>query len=198
MAKLNKLVVTAQPTKVIYNEGDKTLDLKGLVVTGTWEDGGSDIVPVLSAMISGFDTTSVGTKTIWIKHPEGPTTGFDIEVKELPIKWVLEEVNEIQGNGLQNRPIANFPETPEELVNEDDYPEYFKGTLPTRDQKKVQKVVAKFSDEIDEDGNLYIKARVTFSGKFGSDVYNNTRRYGFIYKAKVASDTSVKRYTGKM
>lgn len=76
---LSSIAVTTNPTKTAYNVGD-TIDLAGLKLTATYSDGTTADITVTTAMLSGYDMTTAGTKTVTITH-EGKTATFKITVK---------------------------------------------------------------------------------------------------------------------
>lgn len=63
--KLKSIAISTLPTKVDYIIGDK-LDVTGLVISGTNADGTLAVQPYTIDDISGFDSTTVGIKTITI------------------------------------------------------------------------------------------------------------------------------------
>ncbi|MFL0248746.1 bacterial Ig-like domain-containing protein [Candidatus Clostridium stratigraminis] len=75
---LNSIAVTSQPTKTQYVVG-QSLDLAGLVVTGTYNDGSKSPVTITSANISGFDSNTAGTKTVTVTV-DGKTATFNVNV----------------------------------------------------------------------------------------------------------------------
>lgn len=78
-ATLSSITVT-KPTKTKYNIGD-TLDTTGMVVTGTYSDGTTKDVTSLAA-VTGFDSTTVGQKTITVTV-DGKTATFTITVIDI-------------------------------------------------------------------------------------------------------------------
>ena len=60
---LEKIEITKQPTKTSYYVGDTTLDITGLEVTGTYNNGSSKLETVSLSNITGFDITTSGEKT---------------------------------------------------------------------------------------------------------------------------------------
>ena len=63
--KLKSITITGNPVKTNYIVGE-TLDTTGLVISGTNADGTLEIQPYTLSDISGFDSTTAGTKTITI------------------------------------------------------------------------------------------------------------------------------------
>ena len=66
--------------KTDYKVGD-SIDLAGLAVVVTYENGTTETVDVTASMVSGFDTASAGTRTVTITYG-GQSTQFDIIVQE--------------------------------------------------------------------------------------------------------------------
>jgi len=73
---LNSIAITTPATKLIYTVGD-TLDITGIVVTGTYDDSSNKVETVTAANITGFDsavatedqvlTITIGAKTTTIR-----------------------------------------------------------------------------------------------------------------------------------
>ncbi|WPC42242.1 beta strand repeat-containing protein [Clostridium sp. JS66] len=76
-ATLSSIAITTPPTKTTYTVGDAAMDTTGLVVTGTYSDASTKAVT--PDTITGFDTTSAGTKTITVTV-NGKTATFNITV----------------------------------------------------------------------------------------------------------------------
>lgn len=73
--------VTTMPDKTSYYEG-QTLDLAGLVVTGTTSDG--ETIAIDGYSVSGFDSSTVGTNTLTVSFKKCTTT-FDLQIlKDVP------------------------------------------------------------------------------------------------------------------
>ncbi|ACT00280.1 S-layer homology domain-containing protein [Paenibacillus sp. JDR-2] len=75
---LTGIAVTTPPAKTQYQVGE-SLDLTGLVVTGTYSDTTSNPVTITASNISGFDSTTTGTKTITVTLG-GKTTTFNVTI----------------------------------------------------------------------------------------------------------------------
>ena len=92
--------VTTMPNKTSYYEG-QTLDLTGLVVTGTTSDG--ETIAVDGYSVSGFDSSVVGTNTLTVSLKKCTTT-FDLQIlKDVPseIVAVYTEIDHILLNDEQ-------------------------------------------------------------------------------------------------
>lgn len=84
--ELDSLTVTGDYKKTYYV--DESFDMTNLVVNGIYIQGGQQakVENVTDdAEFSGFDTSSVGTKTITVSY-NGLTTTFDISVLEIPVE----------------------------------------------------------------------------------------------------------------
>lgn len=75
------IAVSKMPDKTTYYQGE-LFDATGLVVTQTYNDGTSEITTDYE--LSGFDSSSAGTKTITVTA-SGKTTTFEITVSEASI-----------------------------------------------------------------------------------------------------------------
>lgn len=71
--------VTTLPTKTVYYPGD-TFNSSGLVVSGSTSDG-QTVVISKGYTLSGFDSETLGNKTITVTFKQFTTT-FEVEVKE--------------------------------------------------------------------------------------------------------------------
>lgn len=84
---VTNMVFTEQPTTE-YKKND-TFIQKGLISV-TWSDTNIESVPLTSDMLSGFDTSSVGTKTVTVNYYNGSLT-YDIEVSNIVSIEIEEE-----------------------------------------------------------------------------------------------------------
>jgi hypothetical protein len=75
---LVSLEVTTPPTKGSYVIGE-ALNINGLVLTATYSDNTTAVIPVIPSMVSGFDSTSAGQKTVVITY-DGKTATFTVTV----------------------------------------------------------------------------------------------------------------------
>lgn len=79
-SKLTSISVKTPPTKTTYAIG-KTLELDGLVVEGTYEDGSKRNLTVTMANISGFDSSSATTNQTIIITVGKLTTTFKVAIR---------------------------------------------------------------------------------------------------------------------
>jgi len=86
---LTSIAVTKQPTKTQYVVGG-SLDLTGLVVTGTYNDGTTAPIAITSENISGFDSKTTGSKTVTVTV-NGKTATFKVDIiaKEVPVTSLI-------------------------------------------------------------------------------------------------------------
>jgi hypothetical protein len=81
---LTGIAVTAPPTKTGYFPGEP-LDLAGLVVTATYDDGSTAAVTVTAEQLSGFDSSAPGTRAVTVTYG-GKTASFTVTV------WAVESL----------------------------------------------------------------------------------------------------------
>jgi len=101
--KLTALAVKTLPTKTVYVEG-QSLDLQGLILEGTYNDGNVETVDVALLTVTGYDKNTLGEQTITIAVDEVKTT-FTVEViqKVVTNVAITKEPNKttyIQGQSL--------------------------------------------------------------------------------------------------
>jgi hypothetical protein len=101
-ATLVSIAVTAPPTKTAYNQGE-SLDLTGLVVTGTNSDGGTAPLAVTMANISGFDSAAAGPQTVTVTVG-GKTASFNVTVNPAPTYTVT--VNSLTNGAVSASPTS--------------------------------------------------------------------------------------------
>ena len=77
-ATVSSIAMKTQPTKTTYSTGE-SLDVTGAVITATYSDSSTQDVNVTTAMCSGFDSSTTGSKTVTVTY-EGKTTTFTVTV----------------------------------------------------------------------------------------------------------------------
>jgi len=80
---LSSISITTPATKLAYIVND-TLDVTGLVVTGTYSDGSTQIEIVTSDKITGFDSTVAVTDQVLTITVGTQTTTYNISIKTAP------------------------------------------------------------------------------------------------------------------
>jgi len=76
--ELSSIAITMPLSKTVYNIGE-SLDLTGLVVTGTYSDNSTKVETVDASNITGFDTNTAGSKTLTVTI-DGKTATFSVTV----------------------------------------------------------------------------------------------------------------------
>jgi hypothetical protein len=77
-AVLVSIVVTTPPTKTAYTKGE-TLDITGMVVTGTYSDNSTKAETITVADVSGYDKDTLGEQTLMVTV-NGKTASFKVTV----------------------------------------------------------------------------------------------------------------------
>ena len=75
---VSSIAIKSAPTKTTYNVGD-SLDLTGAQITVTKSDSSTEDKNITSDMVSGFDSSTAGTKTVTVTYEEKTAT-FDVTV----------------------------------------------------------------------------------------------------------------------
>jgi hypothetical protein len=75
---LISIAVTSLPTKTVYTVGE-SLNLSGLVVTGTYSDGTTKQETVNASNVSGYNANTTGTQLLTVTV-DGKTTTFSVTV----------------------------------------------------------------------------------------------------------------------
>jgi uncharacterized protein (DUF1684 family) len=79
-AALQSIAITGSPTKTVYERGE-SLNISGLVVTGTYSNGTTKVETVSLDDISGYNANTVGTQTVTVTIG-GKTATFTVMVNE--------------------------------------------------------------------------------------------------------------------
>jgi hypothetical protein len=76
---LTGITITTPATKTTYTVGD-TLDITGLVVTGTYSDSSTQVEPITSSDVTGFDSSTANpAETLTITY-DGFTATYDVAI----------------------------------------------------------------------------------------------------------------------
>ena len=81
---LSSIAITTPATKLSYTVGD-TLDLAGLVVTGTYSDGSTLPEPVTATDVTGFSSSAPATGQLLTITYGGKTTTYTVDINALPV-----------------------------------------------------------------------------------------------------------------
>ncbi|WP_295738156.1 bacterial Ig-like domain-containing protein, partial [uncultured Oscillibacter sp.] len=74
------IAIATPANKTVYTLGEP-LDVAGLTITAALSDGNTETVPVNADMVSGFDSSTAGVKTLTIMY-QGQTTTYQITVRD--------------------------------------------------------------------------------------------------------------------
>jgi hypothetical protein len=104
---LQTIAVQTPPTKAIYKVGEE-LDLRGLVVNGTWDGIGSERIVITGANLSGYEKNQTGRQTVVITAG-GRTATFNVMTVDLasirivaaPVKVRYKKGEALELNGLE-------------------------------------------------------------------------------------------------
>ncbi len=77
--QLASVVLDSAPSKLTYKEGD-AIDLSGAVIKAVYDNETEETIEITSAMISGYDASSVGEQTITVTYLE-KTVMFSVTVE---------------------------------------------------------------------------------------------------------------------
>jgi hypothetical protein len=76
---LSSIAITTPATKLAYTVGD-TLDITGMVVTGTYSDASTAVLPVTAANVTGFDSSLAATgQTLTVTY-QGQTATYTVDI----------------------------------------------------------------------------------------------------------------------
>jgi uncharacterized protein YjdB len=92
---LNSIAITTPATKTTYAVGD-VLNITGLVVTGTYSDNSTAVVPITGANITGFNTSSPLTGQVLTITVDGKTATYTINIIQVILSKTMTSV--ILGN----------------------------------------------------------------------------------------------------
>lgn len=76
---LSSIAITTPATKLVYAVGD-TLDITGLVVTGTYSDGTTKVETITAANVTGFDSSVPVTGQILTITVDGKTATYTVNI----------------------------------------------------------------------------------------------------------------------
>jgi len=76
---LNSIAITTPATKLVYTIGD-SLDISGLVVTGTYSDGSTKPETITDANVTGFDSSAAVTDQVLTITVDGKTATYTVTV----------------------------------------------------------------------------------------------------------------------
>ncbi|HFJ9404216.1 TPA: carbohydrate-binding protein [Bacillus paranthracis] len=77
---LDSIDITKQPAKTVYRIGE-SLDITGMVVTGTYIDGSTRVEEVRASDVSGFDSSTAAASQKLTVKVRGKTATYTVEIK---------------------------------------------------------------------------------------------------------------------
>lgn len=88
-APIMEIEIITAPTKTAYTYKSSNLDLSGIELKVTYEDGYIETITDTSMItVSGFDNKKVGTQTVTVEY-EGTTAQFDVTVSYVWWQWII-------------------------------------------------------------------------------------------------------------
>ena len=101
--------ITKAPTKTTYVKGEE-LDLSGMEVTATYEDGTTGVIELPADKFTGYDKNTLGEQTVTVTYTEGKTAEFKvnvhnevtgIEITKAPTKTLYVKGEELNLDGIE-------------------------------------------------------------------------------------------------
>lgn len=96
----DSIAITTLPNKLVYNIGD-TLDITGMVVTGTYSNGSAKTETVTTADVTGFDSSAPAASQTLTVTIAGKTATYNIQIIATPgglIKAAIAKFTPVAGN----------------------------------------------------------------------------------------------------
>jgi len=92
---LQSIAITTPVTKLNYNIGD-SLDITGLIVTGTYRDGSTQVEPITATNLSGFSSAVAVANQVLTITVSGQTVTYKVQIlgttpitKNIPVGTVI-------------------------------------------------------------------------------------------------------------
>lgn len=152
IGNVKQIEVTTLPTKTSYVKGEE-LDLSGIEVTATYEDGTTGVIELTADKFTGYDKNTAGEQTVTVTYGEGITATFTVNVfEEIDIKTNNYEIIKDSGvNYLEKiKPNTNI-ETLKENITTNGTIEIYKDNMKVIDEKQLiatgMEIVIKFHDD---------------------------------------------------
>lgn len=81
---LSGISIQTRPTKLEYAQNKETFETAGGTLLLNYADGSTQVVELTEEMISGFDNSTLGEKTLTVTY-QGFTTSFVVQIVEPPV-----------------------------------------------------------------------------------------------------------------
>ncbi|SPF56965.1 hypothetical protein SBF1_960001 [Candidatus Desulfosporosinus infrequens] len=120
-ATLQSIAITTPAAKLNYNIGD-SLDITGLVVTGTYSDGSTEVEGITVANVTGFNSTVAATNQVLSITVSGKTVTYNVQigapvpVGNIPVGTVIFGNGQALALGYVNNP-AHIAEVMQDVVS---------------------------------------------------------------------------------
>ncbi len=85
VATLSSIAITTPATKLNYTVGE-SLDISGLVVTGTYSDNSTQVQNITTANVTGFNSSSTATNQVLTITVDGKTTTYNVNIAAAPLQ----------------------------------------------------------------------------------------------------------------
>jgi len=85
---LSSITITIPATKLEYIVGD-SLDISGLVVTGTYSDDSTQVETIIPEDIAGFDSSAPTVGQVLTITVDGVTTNYTIDIDAIPTENII-------------------------------------------------------------------------------------------------------------
>ena len=89
--------ITKAPTKTTYVKGEE-LDLSGMEVTATYEDGTTGVIELPADKFTGYDKNTLGEQTVTVTYAEGKTADFKVNVHNSEINNTKKDISKEDSN----------------------------------------------------------------------------------------------------
>jgi len=85
---LSSIAITTPATKLVYTVGD-TLDITGMVVTGTYGDASKVVETITAANVTDFDSTAVAASQPLTVTFGGKTATYTVAIQAVPVTYTV-------------------------------------------------------------------------------------------------------------
>ena len=89
--------ITKAPTKTLYVKGEE-LNLDGIEVTATYEDGTTGVIELPADKFTGYDKNTLGEQTVTVTYTEGKTAEFKVNVHNSEINNTKKDISKEDSN----------------------------------------------------------------------------------------------------
>ena len=108
------------PTKLSYVHKTENLDLTGAKLKVTFTDSSTQIVDITPEMVTGFDNTTVGTKTLTVTY-QGFQTNLDVQIVKPKVIFQMDDGTVITETEYLVGDTIQIPENPTKATDSNGY-----------------------------------------------------------------------------